>query len=355
MTRFLSSIGAGLHRSAFVFVVAVIAAVGSERMFWYWSTGLDSHLFVSAFYALPAGVTLWAIARHRVSGWWSLWLATPLFSLVTEGIITPVTYSGGPLVPIFPAWFALWHGVLAFGVLVVGVRHLLLARRTALVGVVAALVGVFWGLWSTTLWLPENVEDPELIADHSGPLQILDPADFTRYAVVFTAVVMVCHLALGRLWPTSFEPTKTTVRLWGACLVLIAGGWSVAVPWALPMFLAYAVLQLWGLRRHHRVAQEPTLLARLAGPTPLRPLLALAVMAPAAAGTYALLWELGFSEDAARVLMWSTIAVQTIAGLVISVMALRRAGRRAELVTDGDSAAQSVTGVALETRSIPSS
>ena len=117
----LDPIRRGLQHLAFVFVVSLIAAVGSERMFWFWSTGLDEHLFVSAFYSVATAVTLWAIDRYRVSTWWSLWLASPLFALVVEGVITPVTYSGGPFVPIFPAWFAFWHGVLAFGVIVVGV------------------------------------------------------------------------------------------------------------------------------------------------------------------------------------------------------------------------------------------
>ncbi|MEM9464493.1 MAG: hypothetical protein AAGA90_03930 [Actinomycetota bacterium] len=348
-----TSLRAGIERLAFVFVVAVIAAVASERMFWFWSTDLTEHLFVSAFYALAAGVTLWAMARHRVSGWWSLWLATPLFPLVVEGVITPVTYSGGPFVPLFPAWFAFWHGILAFGFLVVGVRALLLARRTALLAVSSVALGVFWGVWSTTLWLPENVEDPELIADQGAPLEVLDPSAFARYAIVFTAVVMVGHLALGRLWPASFEPARATVRLWGGLVVLGAAAWTVVVPWALPMFLAYVALQLWGLRRHERVAAEPTLLARLTGPTPRRPLLALAAMAPAAAITYAALWEVGFSLDAARAVMWTTIAVQTVAGFTISAMALRRAGR--PHAPPGEGPGQSVPGPTVATRSTSNS
>ncbi len=354
MSTPLASLAAGLRRSLFVFVVAAIAAVGSERMFWFWSTGLDEHLFVAAFYAIPTGVTLWAIATHRVSGWWSLWLATPLYALVTEGVITPVVYSGGPFVPVFPAWFAFWHGVLGFGVLVVGIRSLVLARRTGAVAALATAMGVFWGVWSTTLWLPENVEDPELVADQGGPLEVLDPAAFTAYAALFTGVIVIGHLSLGRLWPTDFRPARTTERLWATLLVVGAAGWSVVVPWALPMFVAYAALQRWGLRRHRRTATGPDLFQRLAGPTPWRPLLAVTAMAPAAALTYAVAWELQPSADALRVLMWTTIALQTIAGFVISVVALRRSGRSGTAVAttepDGQAASDGSSALGAPTR-----
>ena len=323
----VSRVVGGLHRLAFVFVVAMIAAVASERMFWFWSPGLAEHLAVSAFYALAAGVLLWAVARHRVDSWWSLMLALPLFSLVVEGVITPVVYSGGPLVPVFPAWFAFWHGVLAAGLLVFGVRWMLVTDRRRLVTLTSVGLGGFWAVWSSTLWLPENLEDPELIEAEGGPLHVLDPGEFTLYAALFTGVVIVGHMILTRIWPTSFEPSATTVRVVGVLVFAWAAMWTVAVPWALPMFVAYWWLQRWGLRRHERVATEPTLLARLAGPVAPLAYLSLAPMAVVAAGTYAALWELDPSPDGLRTIMWSTIAIQGMAGFGLMVASLRRAGR----------------------------
>ena len=350
-SRLPGQLGAGVRRTAFVFVVAVIAAVGSERMFWFWSTGVLTHLEVGLFYGIAAAVALWAIERYSVSGWWSLWLATPLFALVVEGVITPVVYSGGPLVPIFPAWFALWHGVLAFGGLVIGVRHLLLSRRTAVLAWASTGLGVFWGLWSTTLWLPENLEDPELL-EENGVLEILTPSSFTAYAVVFTAVLAIGHVALGWLWPTAFRPARATKRFWGALVVVGAAVWTVAYPWALPMFLAYGWLQIWGLKRHERVA-EPSLFVQLSGPTPLRPVAALIAMPIAAVATYAAMWELDPSPSALRVVMWTTIAIQTIAGFAITGAALRRAGRRRDRCLAPMAPAQSAVAVEVETRSGP--
>ncbi|MEM9521864.1 MAG: hypothetical protein AAGA37_21330 [Actinomycetota bacterium] len=336
MRTFVTAVVTGLRRSAFVFVVAAVAAVGSERMFWYWSTDLGSQLFVALFYSIPVGVTLWAIDRYGVSSLWALWLATPLYALITEGVITPVVYSGGPLVPIFPAWFAFWHGMLAFGGLIIGLRFLILAGRTTAVAAASLGLGVFWGLWSTTLWLPENVEDPELIADQGSALQILDPGEFAAYAALFTGLVLVGHGLFSWLWPASFRPARWTIRLWCVLVLIVVAAWSAVVPWAFPMFLAYAWLHRWGLRRHERIAEGPNLLEQLAGPTPRRPLVAVATMAPAAAITYTACWQLEVPLEAVRAFMWSMIAAQTIAGFVISVMALRRAGRSSttERLTD---------------------
>jgi hypothetical protein len=100
----------------------------------------------------------------------------------------------------------------------------------------------------------------------------------------------------------------------------------VALPWALPMFGAYAGLQVVALRRHSaRVpAGRPDLFAQLAEPVRLRALLPLVLMAPTAALTYAGLWQLDPSDAVLRVLMYSIIALQAIAGAVITVRALPR-------------------------------
>lgn len=332
----LARVGAGVRRALFVYLVALVAAVVCERMFWFWAPGLGEHLAVAAFYALPASILVWAIARYRVTSWWSLMLALPLFSLVTEGVITPVVYSGGPLVPVFPAWFAAWHGVMGAGLLVFGVRWMLVEGRHRLLAMTSAGLGLFWGLWSTTLWLPENRNDPDLIEIEGGPLHVLEPAAFTQYAVTFTLVTIVGHVLLARLWPTSFEPSSVTVRAVAAVTLAWAAMWTVVVPWALPMFIAYAWLQRWGLRRHERAAAGPGLLERLSGPVRPGGYLALVPMAPVAAATYAIAWQAELSLPAARTIMWSTIAVQGVVGAALMVMSLRRAGRGHTAVENAD-------------------
>lgn len=330
MERFRGRVAAGVQRLVLVVAMASTAAVGSERMFWFWAPGLTDHLIVTAVYTLPIAVSLWVVARYRVSSWWSLMLVTPIYALVTEGALTPVVYTGGPFVPVFPAWFAAWHGLLALGVLVFGLRHLLLRRRIALLATVAAATGVFWGVWSATLWLPENVDDPDLIADHGGPLHVLDPVEFGRYAITFTVILALGQWLMGCVWPTRFEPARPT-RWFVATLVAgMVAFWTIAVPWALPMFAAYAALQWWGLRRHARTASGPDLFEHLAGPTPVSGLLALAPMAVTAGASYWVLWSIDPAPVVLRTIMWTTIALQGVAGFVVAVVALRRAGRGAQ-------------------------
>ncbi len=314
---------------AFVYLVAVITAVGSERMFWFWTPGLRSHLEVAAFYAIATATGIMLMRRHRVDSWWSLMLAVPVVAYVVEGVITPVLYSGGPFVPFFPAWFTMWHGIMSFAVLVFVIRHLLLAEAIAKLSAMALGLGVFWGVWSTTQWLPESYEDPELLAEY-GTLQILDPGAFAGYAALFTAVLIVAHGVIGLVWPTG-TPAPSARFTWGERIVgalVLAGAalWTVVLPWALPMFGAYAGLQIAALRRHRsRVPVErPDLFAQLAGHVRIRALLPLVIMAPAAALTYAGLWQLDPSEVVLRVLMYSIIAVQTVVGAVVMLRALLR-------------------------------
>jgi hypothetical protein len=321
---------APLARSmAFIYLVAVITAVGSERMFWFWAPGVRTHLEVAAFYAIATATGIMLMRRHRVDSWWSLMLAVPVVAYVVEGVITPVLYSGGPFVPFFPAWFTMWHGIMSFAVLVFVIRYLLLAEAIAKLAMLALGIGVFWGVWSTTQWLPESYEDPELLAEY-GALEILGPGAFAGYAALFTAVLIVAHGVIGLFWPT--VATAPSGRLtWGERIVgalVLAGAalWTVALPWALPMFGAYAGLQVVALRRHRaRVpVGRPDLFAQLAGHVRLRALLPLVLVAPAAALTYAGLWLLEPSDTVLRVLMYSIIAGQAIAGAVITVRALLR-------------------------------
>lgn len=327
MTRLSSS----LRSLAFVYLTALIMVIGSERMFWFWSTDVPAQLEGAAFYALATASAIALMKRFHVSSWWSFMLVAPVVAFVVEGAITPVIYSGGPFVPIFPAWFSFWHGIFAFGGLVFLVRRLLVDRAMVALSAVATAFGAFWGIWSATLRLPENVNDPELIESSGGPLEVLDPAQFTWYAVVMTTVFIVGHALLGFVWPSAESSPGRTGRLsWGeritfGLVVAWVALWSSVVPWALPMFAGYCWLQLKGLRWHRSSqmdAGKPSLLDQLGGRVPFRVLLPLALMAPSAALVYALLWELDPSVAALQVVMYGTIAVQGLIGFVVGVKAL---------------------------------
>ena len=309
---------AGVHRLLFVFTVAAVVGVSSERMFWYWASAPVDHLVVAMVYAPAVAGCLWFVDRYRARGLWGLVLVAPLLGYFVEGVVTPVVYAGGP-VPFFPVWFAAWHGMLGLGILLFGLRHLLLARRTAALWGLSIGLGVFWGVWSTTMWLPENVNDPELIADAGAPLTLLGPADFALYAASFTAILAGCHWLLGRIWLTEFVPSRATVWIWIALTGAAVIGWSVAIPWAAPMFVAGVALQQWGLRRHARHGR-PSLLAELDGRVAAPALLPLVAIPLAAAAVYALAWELEPAEGLVRYgAMYGVIALQTVVGAVLLV------------------------------------
>ena len=320
---------------ALVYLVALIMAVGSERMFWFWAPGLAELFEVAGFYAIATAAALVLIRRFNVTSWWSLMLVAPVVAFVVEGVITPIIYTGGPFVPVFPAWFTFWHGMFSLIGLVFGVRSLLLREATARLAAVSVALGGFWALWSATLRLPENVDDIEMEEAIGGPLQVLDQGAFARYAVGITAVFIVAHALIGYVWP---KPGRSSGRIgslgWRerATLGLVVTGviiWTFVVPWAIPMFALYCGIQLKGLRWHRAVVDPSavSLIDQLSGRVRLRALLPLALMAPAAAGGYALLWELDPSDQVLRVIMYGTIAIQGIVGFVVAVLALVRAHR----------------------------
>lgn len=331
--RRFARLGNGGRTLACILLMSAIMGVGSERIFWFWSSDPLAHIEVAIFYGLATGSAWVLMRRFQVSSWWSLALVYPILAFVVEGVITPVIYSGGPMVPLFPAWFTMWHGVLSFGLLVVAVRNWLLQHRWRPLLGTAVLTGMFWAVWATTLRLPENVEDEELVSD-LGELVVLGPGAFTVYASIFAAIAMLAHLGLGLVWPAEvMEPPRhrgltTGEWLLVAVTVIAVGTWTLVVPWAAPMFGIYCWIQIKGLRWHRSVvarSAQSSLLSQLSGRVRVREVLWLAPMAPVAAGGYALLWHLDPSESAIRVTMYSIIAIQAVAGAWISVSALRRA------------------------------
>ncbi|MEL6980924.1 MAG: hypothetical protein AAFO29_00715, partial [Actinomycetota bacterium] len=287
----------------------------------------------------------------------SLLLVAPIFAFAVEGVLTPIIYTG-PFLPIFPAWFAWWHGIAALIGFVVVLRSWLLAERTGWLAMASVAIGVFWGLWSSTLWLPENVEDPELLAD-VGELVVLGPAAFARYAATFTGVLIVSHLLLGFVWPSRAEPHPVAERVVGGLVAIAVVAWTVALPWALPMLALYLWWPWQALRRHRdRVATGPhggrldaletvdpvdatgevrhqDLFAQLSGRVRPVATLPLLLIAPTAVATYAGLWWLGPSDAVLRVLMYTTIAGQAVAGGVLCIVAVRRVRRRGAAVAVG--------------------
>ena len=311
--------------ATFVYLAALIVVVFSERVFWYWTPEPLAHLQLAFFYSLPVAAVVWLLATYRVSSGWGLLAVTPLFAYVTEGVLTPVMYSGGPFVPFFPAWFAAWHGLGSVAVAWFLLRRWMLDERWAALVAACAALGLFWGLWASTSLLPELVEDEDMI-DTVGVLSVLEPGQFTLYVATVTTILAVAHVIIGFVWPRRVRPGRTSTIVLGALLLGGALIWTFAAPWALPMFVFYGWLQVRVLRRHRAAANGPTLLERFRGRIRIRAVVPLVAIVPVASIVYLVMWRAEPSDAVLRVVHYGSIAVQTVIGLVVGVLAWRRAG-----------------------------
>ncbi len=318
----------GLRNLLFVYAIAWITVAGSERMFWYWQTGLLAQIEGAVWYSICTAALVVVLRRFEVHSMWGLVLALPIYGYVTEGVLTPVLYEGGPT-PIFPLFFTGWHGLFAVGVLFIAVRRLALDDRVRALTALSVGIGVFFGTWSITSLLDGNRNDPELIAD-GGPLHVLDPLGFTGYAAMVVGVLIAGHVVVDRIWPA--DTSRLLVRAERPIVVvalLAAGLWSIAAPWALPMFVGLCWLQFRLLRRHREARQiaalgsQATLLDSLGGPVRRISLLPLLAVFPSAALAYWAWWLLAPSQTALGVIYFGIVTVQTVGAGVLLLLAWR--------------------------------
>jgi len=152
-----------VQRLLFVFLTATILTFFSERSYWY-ITGF--YLFGAAvFYAFPTFAFLWAVEHFHVRRPAPLFLAAALYGFLVEGVLAPILYADGLF-----GWFHVsytslgWHAVISviFGWYLL--RRWMLQGKLGWLTMGSAAFGLFWGAWSLVFWLPENLNDPELLA-----------------------------------------------------------------------------------------------------------------------------------------------------------------------------------------------
>lgn len=283
----LGRMRASARLGAFVYLTAIIAVVGSERIYWYWA-GIDvaSIAALAAFYALPVAAALWLLAYVPGRSGEQVVLAGAAYALLVEGVLTPVLYEDGPL-PALALMFIAWHGLIAFAGLWYVAHRWLVERRTRPLLAAAAVLGLWWGVWAraSSATEPPSADD---VAEMGLDPTLLAPAEFAAYAALSCVALAASHLLLARVVPVGWRPTRRSLQL---VAVIVAICFIVlivpAVPWA-PLKIVPLLGIVWiALRRGWDGEGSATALDRLAGPVRIRDAALLFVL-PASAAAVAL-------------------------------------------------------------------
>ena len=307
--------------TAFVYLSAMTMVIASERVYWYvGGISVESIFGIGIFYMIPALAVLWALGSGPSQSLHQVILGGAVFAFVVEGVLTFVIYEDGPL-PIMAALFIGWHGLLS----VVGfwylARRWLIEQRRLLLSGTAAAMGVYWGVWSIIYRLPEASEGLE------ESFIVMDPGEFTTYALVVGAVLVAAHWLLGWVWPEEYAP----IRGGRIGITLVVGAYFAvavmpAVIWA-PIKLAVLLGGVLWLLKRSRLAtpDEPSVIASLQGRVAFRDAVLLMVLPVTAVVSYSVVWSMDPNEGTTEALFLTMVATQVVAGLVAIVWAAHRA------------------------------
>ncbi len=310
---------------AFVMLTSAVVVVASEKMYWYTGAYTPGAVIeLTLYYSAAVMPLLYALGRFAVDTTGRLVLAAGIFAMVTEGIITPVVYSDGPL-PVMFLYFLGWHGLMSVVFLWYTVHRWALLGRRRRLALASALVGLMWGVWSTNYWrsqtvaeqAAENLEEPGLwdVGQWAVP-------KYALFAFGFTAVVIACHWLLGFVWPDDWRPSRVWTVVVAVALVAYLGLWTVAIPWAPVKFAAVVGILVWLLHRSRPQPGSVTLLAENAGRIQLVNLLPLVCMPVAAVAGYALMAGLDLDDAALGLVYWAFVAATVITGVLAAVGAV---------------------------------
>jgi hypothetical protein len=181
-----------------------------------------------------------------------------------------------------------------------------------------------WGLWATSYWLPENLNDLEVTGARwlHGPVPV---PGYLLYTTLVTIVLAVLHAASGRvLHADALRPGRLLCRLsaiaavlWFAVLVVPRVPFALLV---LPVLLGVCVL---GLRALRPASGAPSrVLAALGRLVAWRRLLLLAALPIAATAAYATVDLLEPGTETLRRLSGAIVWTQTALGWLAFVAAL---------------------------------
>ena len=296
-----------IKRLFFVLLVTAVLVFFSEKMYWYPSGFVVGELLF--FYGVPVFVCLWVVDAFRVQTAVQMILVASLFAFLTEGVLTPVIFEAGLLDPIMPAYFVGWHGLLSFMFGFYLVRKWLLAGNWPRLLAGSVGVGLLWGIWSPTYWLPENFDGFAIPGQWSV-------ADFGLYAFVYTAMFVVAHAILGRgAWLGQFKPNR--IEKWaviGLMLFFFAALSFPAAPFGVLKLGVLCTAVFLPLHLHKKQADPHSIFQTMAGQIQVRYLPMLFVMPGVATAVYATFAAIQPPVETLRLILELTPLLQAAIG-----------------------------------------
>lgn len=324
---------------AFVALSAFIMTIGSEKMYWY-IPGIGSGgaiVVLVSFYMIPVLVGLWFVARGGTA-LPGLVLAGAAFGWIVEGVITPELYGDGPFGPFFPGYFAGWHGLLSLVTLWYLFRKWAVAGDRRTLGRVAAALGVFWGWWSMSYWLPETIEETEFV-EMGFDVGVWPANKFAAYAFAVGGGLAVAHWLIGYVWPERWVPTRRWTVVSVGLILVVSIPVMVGVPWG-GLKLGSLLGLLWWANRG-RQSNEVTVFSALQGRPAFTDVAPMLVMPLTAAATYAAALTVRPSNAVVSIIsFWIPTTAVALGGGVAVIWAVRRrrhdTAQFREPVTDGE-------------------
>jgi hypothetical protein len=307
---------------AFVTLSAFIMMVGSEKVYWYiQGIGQAGDLATLVLvYMIPTLVGLWFVARGGTA-LPGLVLAGATFGWIVEGVITTELYGDGPIGPFFPSYFAGWHGLLSLVTLWYLFRKWAVAGDRRKLGRAAAVIGLFWGWWSVSYWLPDAIDDPDLL-ENGFDVGIWAVDKFAIYAFLVGGGLMLAHWLIGFVWPERWASTRRWTAISIGLIVLSSLPVLMAVPWGAFKLGALLGLVWWANRR--RSSHEASVFGTLAGRPSIPDVAPILLMPAMAVLTYGIAFVIRPNDNFIRIFSyWSTTMIVAAGGLVGAIWAFR--------------------------------
>jgi hypothetical protein len=254
----------------------------SEHLFWGRARPEDSlgeWAVTWMVYSLLGFIFLHLIAHFKVGNLWALFLAGAIFGWMTEGLVVQTAYESLPLSISFTG--LAWHALVSVWIGWYAVQRCLHSPGLRSTFGLAALIGVFFGVWAITWWVePDGGVAP--------------PGEFAIFIFSTTLLLIAAYRLAGWSASAGFDPSRWAIGLvYGLFALYFLFVTLPAAPVAgfvLPLLLGLAGL---GLLRFRGRTEGVSFIAFFQGRIPARNLLGLLAIPAASTLIYWLAHELG--------------------------------------------------------------